>query len=138
MLINWLGGFYLRLPKFSEELDLYIVKLLPFLALIFGVLITIASVFEILGTPFLSIFTLQGRGLPVIQLLLITNVLGIIQGLLMFFAVPSLNKRKLKGWRMLFWSQVVWIIASLLSISPSLLIALIIFYPFFQVKHHYN
>ncbi len=136
-LVNWLESFYLKFPALSQESREYIVKILPILSIIFGILLTIASILEILGTPVLSAFTLN-RTLPAIQILLITNLLGIVQGVMMFLAVPSLNKRLMRGWKLLFWSQVLWIISSLLTFSPSLIISLILFYPFFQVKKYYN
>lgn len=135
--INIFGSFYSKLPPFSEEAREFIAKILPVLSLVFGILITIASILEILGTPFLSAFTIQGK-LPVIQILLLTNALGIAQGILMISAVPNLNRHLLKGWKFLFWSQILWIISSILSVSPSFLISLVLFYPFFQVKKYYN
>lgn len=136
--IGFLESFYLRLPGLSTEIKEFIVKILPFPSLIFGITLTFASILEIIGTPVLSIFTLQGRGLPVIQMLLLTNTLGIAQGLLMVFAFSGLRHHLQKGWRLLFWSQILWIIASLISFSPSLLFGIVLLYPFFQVKKYYN
>ena len=136
-IINLFESFYLKLPPFSEEAREFIAKILPVLSLVFGILITIASVLEILGTPFLSAFTIQGK-LPVIQILLLTNALGIVQGILMIFSVQFLNRHELRGWKFLFYSQMIWAITSLISISPSFLISLVLFYPFFQVKKYYN
>jgi hypothetical protein len=64
--------------------------------------------------------------------------LGIAQGIMMFISVPSLNKKLMRGWKLLFWSQILWIVSSILTFSPSLIISLILFYPFFQVKKYYN
>jgi hypothetical protein len=136
-LLSWFEDFYLKLPPLSVENREYIVKILPYLSIVFGILIVISSVLEILGTPVLSAFTLN-KTLPAIQILLIVNVLGIAQGIMMFSSVPSLNKRLLRGWKLLFWSQVLWIISSLLTFSPSLMISLVLFYPFFQVKKYYQ
>ena len=137
-LIGLLENFYLRLPGLSTEIKEFIVKILPYLSLVFGFLITLASVLEIIGTPVLSVFTLQGKGLPVIQILLLTNALGIAQGVLMIFAFKALRRRLQTGWRLLFWGQILWIIASVISLSPSLLFGVILLYPFFQVKKYYN
>ena len=136
-LLNWFEDFYLKLPPLSEENRQYVVKILPYLSIVFGILIVISSVLEILGTPVLSALTLN-KTLPAIQILLIVNVLGIAQGIMMFSSVPSLNKRLAKGWRLLFWSQILWVISSLFTFSPSLIISLILFYPFFQVKRYYQ
>lgn len=136
--IGLLENFYLRLPGLNTEVKEFVVKILPYLSIIFGFFLTVAAVLEIIGTPVLSVFTLQGRGLPVIQMLLLTNALGIMQGILMIFAFSGLRRRLQKGWRLLFWSQILWIIASIISFSPSLLFGIVLLYPFFQIKKCYN
>lgn len=136
--INLFGSFYLKLPPFSEEAREYIAKILPVLSLVFGILIAIASILHMIGSPLLSVFTLEGKTASEIQNLLVRDALGIVQGILMIFAVPPLNRRQTRGWTLLFYSQVLWIISSLLAISASFLLALVLFYPFFQVKKYYN
>ena len=138
MLINWLESFYMRLPRFSTELQEYLVKFLPYIGLLFGLFFVVGSIGDIIGAQIGFIFSADKNTLFFIRDLLVLPILGIIMGILMFASVPSLNRRQLKGWKLLFYSQVVWIISSLVSLSPSLLIALILFYPFFQVKHYYK
>jgi hypothetical protein len=136
--IGFLENFYLRLPNLNTEIKELVVKILPYLSLVFGLMLTVASILEIIGTPVLSVFTYQGRGLPLIQNILLPNVIGIAQGLLMIFAFSALLRHKQKGWRLLFWSQILWIIASVISFSPSLLFGIVLLYPFFQVKSYYR
>jgi len=137
MVINLLESFYLKFPSLPETYRGYIAKVLPVLSLLFGILLVIASILDIVGTPFLSAFT-SHTGLPALQLLLVLDVLGIAQGLLMIFAVPRLNKEQLSGWKLLFWAQVLWMISAALAFSPSLLIALVLLYFFFQAKKYYR
>lgn len=135
--ISSFENFYLRLPSLNRELREIIVKILPPVVLISGILLTLAAIFEFLGTPILSAFTL-GSGVGFIRDLLITNVLGVFQGLLMIFAfVPLINKKQ-KGWRLVFWSQILWIAATLLTLSPWVLLGVILFYPLFQVRSQYR
>jgi hypothetical protein len=137
MLISLLEGFYLKFPPLPEEIREYITKALPMLSMVLGILLVIASILDIIGTPFLSAFT-SHTGLPALQLLLVLDVLGIAQGILMLSAVPRLNHRQLAGWKLIFWSQFLWVIASIISFSASLLIALVLFYFLFQIKRYYH
>jgi hypothetical protein len=135
--INWLGNIYSNLPKFSPELKAFVVKILPWLVGIGGILITFASIAEIVGSPFLSIFTLNG-GAKIFQTLLIVNVIGIIQGVLMIAAFRPLRRDTKKGWRLVLWSQLLWIASALITLSPSVILGIVFLYPLFQVRSHYK
>jgi hypothetical protein len=137
IVINSLDSLYSRLPNLGTELRHLIVSILPFLAIIFGVLITFAGVMDIIGTPFLSMFS-ASEGAGVFRKLMLVNVLGIIQGLLMIFAFRHLRKRRMRGWNFLFWSQIIWIISALITLSPSFLLGFVFLYPLFQVRDSYK
>lgn len=140
MKINIVGFFekaYSYLPKLSPQIKEFIVRVLPPISIVFGLLIALSSILELLGTPVISLFSSKST-LPVIQILLITNVLGVFQGLLMIFAFSGLKKKHEKAWRYLVWSQILWIVGSLLTLSTSVIFALIILYPLFGVKEEYK
>ena len=139
MKIDVIGFFdkaYLLLPEFSPDVKNTVVKVLPYLAVIFGLLMVIASIVEILGTPFISILALGKSTL--IQTLLLTNVLGIAQGILMVSAFSALRRKNQRGWRLLFWSQILWIISSLISFSLALILSFLFLYPLFKVRNYYK
>ena len=141
MKINVIGSIekvYSFLPKLGSDLKSYVVAVIPSLSLVFGLLITLSSVLELLGTPFISLFSMKSSNLPVIQILLITNVIGIFQGLLMVFAWKPLRKKLEKGWRFLVWSQILWIISMAFSLSSSAIFGLVLLYPIIQVKSEYK
>lgn len=141
MRLNIVGFFekaYSYLPNLSSELKNFIAAILPSLSIIFGLLITLSSVLELLGTPLISIFSVKSSGLPAIQILLLTNVIGVAQGLLMIFAYGPLKKRQEKGWKFLIWSQILWILSAILSFSDSFIIAFILLYPIIQTKSEYK
>lgn len=127
---------YSLLPDLSPEVREAVVKILPFLAVIFGLLMVIASIVEILGTPFISILALGKSTL--IQTLLLTNVLGIVQGILMVSAFTALRRRSIRGWKLIFWSQILWIISSLISLSLALMLGFLFLYPLFKVRNYYK
>lgn len=139
MKIDIIGLFekiYSKLPSLSSDLKTFIVRIIPFFTIVFGLLITIASVMDFLGSAVISSFTLGGP--QIIQQLLIRSVLGIAQGIIMIFAYPPLKAHQQRGWRLLFWSQILWIIAAVVSFNPAVILGFLILYPLFQVKNHYR
>ena len=137
-IVGFLERAYSYLPKLGPELKSYVVGVIPYLSFVFGLFLTLASVLEILGTPFFSLFSVSSPGAPIIQILLLTNAIGIFQGLLMIFAFGPLKSRRERGWKLLIWSQILWIISSALSVSSSLVIALIVLYPIMAIKSEYK
>lgn len=136
VVINFLDSLYSRLPNLGTELRHFIVSVLSFLAIIFGILVTFSAVMDIIGTPFLNVFSGSDGG--VFRKLIIVNILGIIQGLLMIFSFRHLRKGRKRGWNLLFWSQFIWIISALITFSPSFLLGFLFFYPLFQVRDSYK
>ena len=135
---SYIERAYSHLPDLSIEIKETIVRILPILSLLFGILITIASIADLLGTFFITSFTLSGNGPQIIQQLFLRSVVGLVQGLLMIFAFQGLRHRAFSGWRLFFWSQILWITSTLLILSPSFLLGIVILYPLFQVKSYYK
>jgi len=90
-----------------------------------------------LGGAFITSITLT-TGPQIIQQLFLRSVLGLFQGLLMIFAFQGLMHHTQSGWKLFFWAQVLWIISTLVALSPSFILGLLILYPLFQVKQYYS
>lgn len=140
-MIGILESLYSKLPSFSPDLRDLTVKILPILILISGIVMLAMSVIEVISTPFFSVLSINNIGLP----FLLTNILGILIGILMILGFRGLRKRKLIGWKYVFWSQIIWIVSQLVwivtgnfSISVSLILAIIFLYPLFEVKNEYK
>src|SRR3990167_10000105 len=134
--IGWFEKVYSYLPPLSGELKEFVVRILPFFTIVFGVIITLASALDFLGSAVITSFTLGGP--QIIQQLLLRSVLGIAQGVIMIFAFLPLRHHQERGWRLLFWSQILWIIAAALSLNFAVVLGFLIFYPLFQVKQYYR
>ena len=135
-IIGWFEKVYSKIPSLSSELKDFVVRVLPGFTIVFGILITIASVMDFLGSAFITSFTLGGP--QIIQQLLLRSVLGIVQGVIMIFAYPPLKVHQQKGWRLLFWSQILWIIAAAVSFNTAIILGFFILYPLFQVRSQYR
>jgi hypothetical protein len=135
-LIELLEKSYSKLPNLSPQLQEFVARIIPGFTLFFGLLIALASVLDFLGSPLTTLFTLSGPS--VIQQLLLRSVLGIAQGIMMVFAFSPLKRRHQKGWKLLFWSQILWIISAAVTLNPAIILGFLILYPLFKVRHLYN
>lgn len=125
------------LPAGGRE---FLVTVAPWFSLIFGVLSVVGS---------LSAFGLGAMYSPVIAagispvFLMIIGVVGLVQGLLMILAFPSLRKKQIKGWNLLFLSEILSLASSVVSLNVvsivwAVVITLIFFYLLFQIKPSYR
>jgi hypothetical protein len=136
-MINFLDSLYSKLPKLGQELREFIVKILPILSLIAGILLTFSSVVDIIGTPFINLLSMGG-GATIFQKLMIVNVLGLLEGIFLIIAFPALRHKSKKGWGLVLYSQLLWILSALLSLSPSFILGFLFLYPLFQVRSYYR
>lgn len=146
-LIPMVEGWFKQLPALPANIVDVLVKIAPWLALIFGILGVLGSLaaFGVLTTfvnnPYAKMWggpaVMYGESravlwyVPVIGAF-ISSVMGIL-------AFPGLKANKVGGWTLLFWSQVVSVVTSAIGISVGGVIgALIGFYILFQIKARYH
>lgn len=134
MLEDW----FKKLPPLPANAVDTLVKITPWLALVFGILGALGALAG-LGiltafAPFAVMGGVKGYGLGFI------SAIGWgISSLLMLVAFPGLQAKKAGGWNLLFASEVINVVASVISISVGGLIgALIAFYLLFQIKPKYK
>lgn len=133
-IIASLEKFFKQLPSLPASVKEVLVKIAPWLALIFGVLGIIAGL-GVLGLSPLALF----GGLHASFLFIIAGVASIVASVLMLIAYPKLVKKQYKGWELLFWSSAVSAVSAVLSLTFGTLIGIFIgFYLLFQVKSYYK
>src|SRR3989344_7820047 len=112
-----LDDSYAKLPALPKGATDFIVNIAPWLSLIFGVLSILVGVsafgFLAVLSPFAAV---SGVGAYAITGLLSSAVL-LLEGVIMIVAFPALKKRGQRGWNLLFWSLVLSIVSSVLSLS---------------------
>ena len=136
--IDVVGDYFKRLPELPRGGKEAIVGITPWLALVFGVLGVIAAlaglgVFTFLGS--LAIVTgVRGAGSGFIIVLL-----GLISSVLLLIAFPGTQKRQIKGWKFIYYSEVVGLVADIISLSlGGVVFALIGFYFLYQIRSYYK
>ena len=137
-LIKSLEDVFKNIPNLPTNIRELLVKIAPWLALIFGVLGIIGG----LGMLGISPVGLMG-GVRNGALLLVMGVLTILASVLMVMAFTKLNKKEYGGWKLLFWSEIVSFVSSILSLQVGSIISALIFcsiglYLLFQIKSYYK
>jgi hypothetical protein len=132
--INAFEGVFKQVPNLPTSWREVLVKIAPILSLVFGVLGIIAGI-GALGLSPVALFD----GVNSSMLVLISGVTAIVSSVLLLMAYPHLKVRKYRGWELLFWSEVVGVISSVLALSISSVIGIVIgFYLLFQMKSYYK
>ncbi|MBI3984954.1 MAG: hypothetical protein HY344_03365 [Candidatus Levybacteria bacterium] len=138
-----LDDSYAKLPALPKGATDFIVNIAPWLSLIFGVLSILVGVsafgFLAVLSPFAAV---SGAGAYAITGLL-SSVVLLVEGVIMVVAFPSLKNRAVKGWNLLFWSLVLSVVSSVLSLNvygvvQSVVGALIGYYFLYQMKSYYK
>lgn len=131
-------GWFKQLPALPASAVDTLFKITPWIALIFGILgvLTGLAAFGVMTAfaPFAVAGGVHGYGLGFI------SAIGLaISSVLMLVAFPGLRAGKMSGWTILFWSEVVSVVASLVGFNVGSVIgALIGFYLLFQIKPKYK
>lgn len=137
-LIKPLEDVFKKFPPLPANARETLFKIAPWLALIFGILGILAALGGLgLLTAFAPLAVLGGtRGYGIAYV----SAIGLaISSVMMLIAYPSLKAGKMAGWNLLFYSEIVNVVASVLSISiGSVITAVIAFYLLFQIKSKYK
>lgn len=130
---------YEKLPPLPVGVKDFLVVIAPWFALVFGIIGILGSLSAFGLSTVLSPFVALGGGVGVATSLIVVSLIGLVESVMMLVAFPSLMKRKIFGWSMLFWSEVLAVIASVVSLSVvGVVLSLVWFYFIFQVKSYYK
>lgn len=140
---NWqdvMEEWFMKLPSLPKSWREVLVKISPWVALVFGVLGVLVGLGGLGILSVLSPLMLLGSGLSNTTGSLVSVAISLVGSVLMLVAFPGLKARKMQGWTMLFWSEVAAFVASLvaLSIVGGLISAVIGFYLLYQIKSYYK
>lgn len=120
------------LPKGGRDV---LVAIAPWIALIFGILGVFAGL-ALVGVSPLGMF----GGVNMAVGALVSGVLAIVGSVLMIMAFPGLRAHAMKGWMLLFWSEVVSVLSNVLNLNllGAVVGGLIGFYLLYQIKSYYK
>lgn len=141
-----LSRIFTNLPDTSNSNKLWLVKFLPWFALIVGAL-QVNKAFELWGLLYNK--NIKGNGLYLVTKYSAVQKLNLFIGIIilgvsaitLFMAYKTLKKRRQKGWDLLFMAAVLNIFYVLFvrqSVAFLLIASTVGFYALFQVKAKYK
>ena len=139
---NWeamMEEWFLKLPPLPKNAREALVKITPWIALIFGILGILAGLagFGLLAA--FSPFIAMGSGLNGAAGSLVSAFLALVASVFLLLGFPGTKNKKMQGWKMLFWSEVISVIGAVIAISLSgVVFSAIGFYLLYQIKSYYK
>ncbi len=132
--------WFAKLPPLPANVKEVLVKVAPWLALVFGVLGVLASVAATGLMAALSPVMVLGGGVGVATGGVVGALLAVVGSVLMLVSFPGLRDRKMAGWKLAFWSEAVGVVSSVIALNliGALISALVGFYLLFQIKSYYK
>lgn len=128
-----------KLPVLPPNAKDTLVQILPWLALIFGILGVIGSISALGIVSVFAPLAMLGGGVRASGAAFIVVLLHLVASILLLLAFPGLRRQQYAGWRWSFWSTVLDIVSSVVTLSlGGLLINLIVLYLLFQVRARYK
>ncbi|HVT01518.1 MAG TPA: hypothetical protein VHE53_04810 [Patescibacteria group bacterium] len=130
---------YKKLPPLPKKWNEVIVKIMPIIALVFGVLGVVGSLAAVGILTFLAPFVALGSGVGMASSGVIGAVLALVSSALLLAAFPGTKDHKINGWNLLFWSETVSLVANIVAFSLGGVVgSLIGYYILFQIKSFYK
>jgi hypothetical protein len=141
-LIDTMEDFFKKAPAIPANGREALVNIMPWIALIFGILGILTALGGIgLLTVFSPLAVFSGAsGVASYGGTVLATWVYLGASVLLLAAYPGTKAKKLSGWNLLFWSDVVNVIASLVggAIVSAVVWGLVGFYLLFQIKSYYK
>lgn len=134
-IIKNLEDFFAKAPHLPKSWRDLIVKVVPWLALIFGILGILGGISALGVSPAAAL-----GGVNNSFTLIVAGIAGIISSVLSLMAFPHLRAHAYRGWQLSAYALVVNIIASVVTLDllGAVLGFLIGFYFLFEIKSYYK
>lgn len=138
-LITTVGDWYAKLPNLPKDARELLVKITPWVALIFGLLGVLGGIAGLGILTAVSPLAMMGGESRVLGSGMFAAILMLVSAALLLAAFPGTKNRKEQGWKFLFWSEAVSVLSAVLGFSISgILFSLIGLYIVFQIRSYYK
>ena len=133
------GDWFAKLPALPANWREGLVKIIPWIAIIFGVLGVVLSIASFGILAFLSPLVAMGGGLGAVASGPLAAVFLFVSSLLLVLAYKGTKDRRYAGWRFLFFSEVVSLGSAVVFFSVGgIFWGLVSFYLLFQIRSYYK
>jgi|SRR6185437_1249265 len=139
-IIETMGEWFAKFPAIPKNGREVLVKISPWIALIFGILGILVGVSGLGILTVLSPFAYMGGVGASYGTGFISALIYLVGSILLLASFPGLKARKYNGWKLLFWSEAVNLIGGLVSLAivSAIIGALIGFYLLFQIRSYFK
>jgi hypothetical protein len=142
-LLKILDENYAKVPALPKGATDFIVGVAPWLALLGGILALFAAygLYTLISSPYVAMSASFG-GVNSITWIISALVLVAV-GILYFVAFPALKARKVKGWNLMLYGEILYVLSAVAKLNvvdvvTGLIGALIGYYFLYQVKSYYK
>lgn len=138
--VDQVGDLFKSLPHLPTNITEFLVKIMPYLALLGGILSLLSGPVIALG-GLLTLLTLNPLWFV---LSLVSAILAVVTAILMFMAFKPLQDRQMKGWLYIFWTNIASAVLTIIQIivggaSVVGLVGMVIgFYILFEMRPFYG
>jgi hypothetical protein len=141
-IIETMNEWFDKAPSLPKSWKSGLVTITPWIAIIFGILGIVSGGSGLLTLTAASPFAAMAGASMMNELGggVVASVILLISSVLLLAAFPGTKARKMGGWNLLFWSEVVSLVGSLIGFSfvSGIIGALIGFYLLFQIRPFYK
>lgn len=129
--------FVKKAPGLSGKVKEWLVKAIPWLALIFGI-IAVPGLLAAFGFGAITApFWILGGGRTVGYLVGVLTSLA--QVVMQLMAVSFLFKKAIKGWQLLYWGTLLGLVSAIFHISGfGIIMSAVSLYLLYQIKSYYK
>lgn len=138
--IGRLDAFFIKLPHLPKKVRLIISKVVPYFALVIGIIGALASVI----TGFFLILTVLAADWEMLGEIAFSFILVLLSTMFLLKAFKPLKNGNAIGWIYLFWAEILEVINFIINLStgnvqvfPGLLVILVTFYLLFEIGQFY-
>lgn len=131
--------WFAKVPPISTNARKKLADIMPWIALIFGILGVLVSVAGLGVLTVLSPLLFLTGGFHVTINGLVGAIISLASSVLLLMSYSGLKARRYNGWKLAYWSGMLNVVSAVLSFSIlSVLISLFGIYLLFQIKSSYK
>lgn len=137
--VGMMEQWFSKVPPLPKSWRDFIAMIIPWFALLFGILGVFGSLAAFGILTFLAPVVALSSGVGAASGGMIGALLALVASVLLLAAFPGTKAKKLSGWTFLFWSEVVSVVSAVVAFSVGgVVMGLIGFYIIFQIKSYYK
>ena len=141
-LMDTMGEWFDKAPQLPKNWRETLVRITPWLVLIFGILGILVGVSGLGVLTVLSPLAVFGgaQGVASYGTGFFAAIIYLVGSILLLAAYPGTKAHKKSGWNLLFWSEAVNLVGGIVSMAivSAIIGALIGFYLIFQIRSYYK